>query len=118
MESIKKLGRSFVNAFNGYKYAIKKEQNLKIETAAAILVVATMIMLPVKKWEAVVLVLVISFVLVLEVFNTFLERLVNLLKPRVHPQARVIKDLMAAAVFIASVGAAIVGILIFWPYLR
>lgn len=118
MRSIRKLAHSFANAFHGFRYAIRKEQNLRIEFMAAIFVIATMIMLPVEKWEAVVLLLVISFVLVLEVFNTFLERLVNLLKPRIHPQARVLKDIMAAAVFIASLGAAVIGIMIFWPYLK
>jgi len=117
MGSIKKLAKSFRNAFDGIAYALRKEQNLRIEFLAAIFVIATMIMLPVKRWEAVVLLLIISFVLVLELLNTFLERLVNLLKPRVHPQARVMKDLMAAAVFIASLGAAVIGIYIFWPYL-
>lgn len=117
MKSIKKLANSFANAFNGIVYALRKEQNLRIEFLAAFFVIATMAFLPVKKWEAVVLLLIISFVLVLEVLNTFFERLVNLLKPRVHPQARVMKDLIAAAVFIASFGAAVIGILIFWPYL-
>ncbi|MEA2006557.1 MAG: diacylglycerol kinase family protein [Patescibacteria group bacterium] len=117
MKCISKLVRSFRNAFGGIVYALRKEQNLRIEFFAAIFVIATMIMLPVKRWEAVVLLLVISFVLVLELLNTFLEKLVNLLKPRVHPQARVMKDLMAAAVFISSLGAAVIGIYIFWPYL-
>ena len=113
---MRNLITSFGNAFNGLKYALRKEQNLRIEMFAAVFVVATMILIPVERWEAIVLILVIACVLVLEVFNTFLERLINIFKPRVHPQVRALKDLMAAVVFLASLAAAVVGILIFWPY--
>jgi diacylglycerol kinase len=40
------------------------------------------------------------------------------LKPRIHPYARLIKDLMAAVVLISSIVALIVGIIIFYPYIR
>lgn len=118
MEQIKKIAGSFLHAFHGFQYALKKERNLRIELLAAFFVVLTMIILEVEKWEMVVLVLMIALVLILEMLNTFLERLVNLLKPRIHPQARVLKDLMAATVFLASVTAAIVGLMIFLPYIR
>ena len=90
---------------------------MKIELIAAGLVIAAMIIAGVKTWEAVVLTIMISAVLILEIVNTALEQLINMLKPQVHPKARVLKDLMAAAVFLASVSAAVVGILIFWPYI-
>jgi undecaprenol kinase len=117
MEQIKKFGRSFVHAFHGFKYALRKEQNLRVELLAAIFVFATMLILPLEKWERVVLVLMIALVLVLEMLNTFVERLINLLKPRVHPQARVLKDIMASTVFLAAVLSAIVGLMIFWQYI-
>ena len=40
----------------------------------------------------------------------------NLLKPRMEIHAGIIKDIMAGVVFIASCGAAILGIIIFYPY--
>ena len=55
-------------------------------------------------------------VLVLELLNSSIERLVDLAKPRLHEEAGTIKDLMAGAVLLASMVAVIVGILIFWPY--
>ena len=60
----------------------------------------------------------IFFVLVMELFNTILERVVDILKPRVHPYAQLIKDIMAATVLIASIGAIVVGITIFYPYIK
>ena len=71
----------------------------------------------VEVWEAVALTFCVFSVLILELLNTILERLVNLFKPRIHPYAKVIKDMMAAAVLLASLSATIVGILIFSQYL-
>ena len=117
MFSIKRFFWSFAHAFNGVVFMVRKEQNMRVELLAAFFVIAAMIVAQVKTWEAVVLVIMIVGVLVLEVLNTALEQLINMLKPRVHPKARVLKDLMAAAVFLAAVSSAIVGVLIFWPYI-
>lgn len=113
----KKLAQSFCNAWRGFVFIFRREQNMKIELIAALLVIAAMVIAKVQTWEAVVLTIMISAVLILEVLNTALEQLINMLKPRIHPKARVLKDLMAAAVFLASIAAAAVGILIFWPYI-
>lgn len=76
-----------------------------------------MIYLQVTRAEAVVLILVIAGVLIMELFNTVMERVVDILKPRIHPYARLIKDLMAASVLLASLLAIFIGILIFYPYI-
>lgn len=117
MMRIQKLFHSFGHAIAGFRFALRKEQNFKIEIAAGILVVAAMLFVEVKTWEAIVLVIMIAGVLILEILNTSLEQLVNMLKPRVHPKARVLKDLMATAVFLAAIASTIVGLLIFLPYI-
>ncbi len=117
MKKIKKLCSSFVNAYQGLVYVIDKEQNFRIELIAGAMVIVTMILLKVERWEAVTLLFTIGAVLILEMINTLVERIVNIFKPRMHPHARVIKDIMASAVFIASVGAAAIGIIVFWPYI-
>ena len=58
------------------------------------------------------------FVLIFELTNTVLERVVDILKPRIHPYARLIKDLMAAVVLISSIVSVIVGVIIFYPYIK
>lgn len=115
--NIRKLFHSFRHAMAGFRFALRKEQNFKIEVFAAFLVIGAMFLVGVETWEAIVLTILIAGVLVLEILNTSLEQLVNLLKPRVHPKARVLKDLMATSVFLAAISAAIVGLLIFWPYI-
>lgn len=84
---------------------------------AAALVILLMIIFPLRTLERIALSLVIAFVLVLELINTIIEKIVDILKPRIHHYVEIIKDMMAAAVLIASIGALVVGLLIFWPYL-
>ena len=115
--SFKKFARSFSHAIRGFRRAFG-EQNFRIQVAFAIIVIFFILFFGLKIWEAAALVMMITLVLVLEIINSIFERIVDILEPRVHPYAKAIKDMMAAAVFIASLGASFVGIVIFWPYLK
>jgi len=115
---LQKLVHSFRNAFRGLKYVLKNEQNFQIEIVLAFFVVMLMVIFNIRRWEKVVLFLVIFFVLVMELINTIFERVVDILKPKIHPYAQLIKDVMATAVLLASIGAIIVGIIIFYPYIK
>ena len=68
--------------------------------------------------ERVILFLVIMEVLVMELLNTVVERVVDILKPRIHPYARLIKDLMASTVLLSAILAITIGWIIFLPHLR
>lgn len=116
--NFQKLLGSFRCAWRGLKYALKNEQNFQLEILAAVFVISLMFILDVLDWQKVALFLVISMVLVIELINTMLERVVDILKPRVHPYAQFIKDVMAAAVLMASIGAVVIGAIIFYPYIR
>lgn len=115
-EEISKLNRSFIHAARGIRYAVKFERNFRIELIMACFVAALIPVFRVKNWEAIVLILMISWVLAIELLNTVLERVVDILKPRIHPYARLIKDIMAAVVLISSIAAFIIGLIIFLPY--
>jgi diacylglycerol kinase len=116
MDRIRQFSKSFSYAFRGLSYAIKNEKNFQNELAIGILVVLAMAYFQVTRAEMVVLFMVVMAVLIMELLNTIMERVVDILKPRVHPYARLIKDLMAASVLLTSILAVIIGILIFTPY--
>jgi diacylglycerol kinase len=118
MANLKKLFRSFRYAFRGLKYALKNEQNFQLEILIGFFVVILMFIFDIRDWQKVALFLVIFFVLVMELINTIFERVVDILKPKVHPYAQLIKDIMAAAVLIGAIGAAVVGTIIFYPYVK
>lgn len=116
MFSPKRLVKSFKYAMRGLVLVWKNEQNFRLQTLISIIVVIAMLAFHVPTWQAIILIMLIIFVLVLELLNTITEKMVDILKPRMHVYVEVIKDLMAAAVFISALGAAVIGAMIFIPY--
>jgi len=117
MKYIKQFMRSMSYSWRGVVYVFTHEQNFRVQLLAAVLVVAAMIALGLTRSERVVLLLLIFLVLILELLNSALEKFVDILKPRLHLQVGVVKDIMAAMVLLASVAAAIIGFMIFSPYI-
>ena len=115
--NILRLQQSFKDAWHGVKYVYKHEQNFKIQLFLGLIVVIFMLALELKKSEMVVLLLLILLVLILELLNSALEKFVDILKPRMHLQVALVKDIMAAMVLLASLGSILIGGLIFYPYL-
>ena len=116
MFSFSRLRRSFVDAGRGIAHVYGKEQNFRIQVVMCLLVLAAIIFLPLRNWETVVLIILVMMVLTMEILNTAFENFSDLFKPRVHPYVRVVKDLMAGAVFITALGSLIIGVIILLPY--
>lgn len=116
IDEIKKFFRSLKHAIDGLSYAATHERNFRIELFFAAAVVLSIFIFKVRSWEAIVLIIMIMWVLIAELINTVLERVVDILKPRIHPYAHLIKDLMAGAVLISALVAIVVGVIIFYPY--
>jgi diacylglycerol kinase len=68
-----------------------------------------------ERLEWALLVLAIGMVWLSEFINSALEAIVDLASPEIHPLARVGKDVGAAAVLIAAVTAAAIGLLVLGP---
>jgi len=115
--NIKLLKKSFRQAILGLKKVLATQQNFRIQVVAALIVVALALVLKINLNELALLIIIIALVLILELINTAFERIVDILKPRIHIYAENIKDILAGAVFLASALAIIVGLLIFLPYL-
>ena len=111
----KRLKGSFKYAFEGIVQTYKGEQNLKIHTFVAILVVVFGFFLQIDIIEWFVCLILIGLVLMSEFFNTAIEYVVDLASPRVHPLAKAAKDTASAGVLMMSIMSAIVGALIFIP---
>jgi len=117
MDRLKQFGKSFSYAMRGLRYVTVHEKNFQNELAMSFLAIAFMIYFQISRAEMVVIFLVITGVLIMELFNTVVERVVDILKPRVHPYARLIKDIMAAGVLVSSIAAIVIGVIIFLPYI-
>ncbi len=117
MFHLKRMMRSFYYALKGLAMVLKTEQSFRLQLLAAILIILLMFILKIRNWEKVALILVISWVLVLELINSVLERMVDILKPRLHFEVEAVKDIMAATVLLSSLTAVGVGLIIFIPYI-
>jgi undecaprenol kinase len=111
------LLRSFGFALEGVSHLIRTQRSAQIELVIGVMVIALAAWLGITALEWAVLVLAMAFVLALEALNTAIELAVTLASPERHPLAKAAKDVAAAAVLVAAVGAAIVGTIILWPRL-
>jgi diacylglycerol kinase len=116
MNFSKSMTQSFRAAWRGLLRAFKGERTFRVMAASALMIIILVCTLPLGSAERLILLLLTGLVLSLELLNTMIERFMDLLKPRLSAYVRDVKDLMAAAVFIASFFAALIGILIFAPY--
>lgn len=112
----RKLIKSFGFAMEGIKYAIEEDQNIKIHLIAAIIVIILSILFNVTAFEMGILGVMILLVLAAEMINTAIENMVDLITKEYHIEAKRAKDVSAGMVLVISIGAGIVGLLIFTPY--
>ena len=116
-ENRKKLINSFKYAFEGIFSSFKTEQNMKIHVILMILVIIFGIILKISKFEWIICIILFGFVISLELINTAIENIVDLITVEKNPKAKLIKDVSAGAVLIAAIASAIVGLIIFIPYI-
>ncbi|MDQ3699599.1 MAG: diacylglycerol kinase family protein [Chloroflexota bacterium] len=108
---------SFRHAFAGLRHAWKTQRHLRIHAVLGAIAGGAAILLRLSPGEWAVLLLTIALVFALEMLNTVVEVVVDMISPDYHPQAKVAKDVAAGAVLITALGAVAVGVAIFLPRL-
>ena len=111
------IWRSMGFAFEGLCYAFRSQRSLRIESIIAGFIVVIGIALDISRLEWVIVIVSIFFVLGLELVNTAIEAVVDLVSPEYHPVAKVAKDIASAAVLTSAVGGLIAGLVIFGAYI-
>ncbi len=107
---------SFNNAINGIISAIKSERNMKIHICAAIVVFIMSMFFDISKSEFMIICIVVSMVIVSELFNTAIEEIVDMITTGYHPKVKIIKDVSAGAVLVSAFFAVIVGYFVFFEH--
>ncbi len=110
-----RLLKSFQYAFSGIKAAILAEKNMRIHLFISMLVIIFGLWFSLTIVEWVVILFAIGGMLALEMINSAIERLVDLVTEEYHPLAKSAKDIAAGAVLIYAITSVIVGLLIFLP---
>lgn len=111
------LYKSFGYAFEGIFAGIRGERNMKIHCFAAVCVVVAGVLLHISVAEWCICLVLFGLILSLELVNTAIEAVVDLVTEDKKPLAKLAKDTAAGAVLIAAVMAAMAGLLIFVPKL-
>ncbi|KKQ84601.1 MAG: hypothetical protein UT08_C0016G0015 [Candidatus Woesebacteria bacterium GW2011_GWB1_38_8] len=107
--------KSFFYALQGIKTAFRNEPNLRIHTFMAIAASIIGIIVRLSTLEWLILIFTIFWVISLELLNTVLEAIVNLVSPEIQPYAKTAKDVSAAAVLVAAFLSVIVGLVLLIP---
>jgi len=115
--SFNKLVRSFGYAFKGIAYAAITQLNFRVHLVAMFTAVFMGYWLKISGNEWRWIMLCITLVLVVELLNTAIETLTDLVSPHYNEKAGRVKDVAAAAVVITALFALITGIIIFLPKL-
>jgi diacylglycerol kinase (ATP) len=114
-EFFRSRGRSFRYAFAGWWYVIRTQRNAWIHALVSLTVIVMGLWLQLAPHDWAIIILAIGMVWTSEFINTALEAVVDLASPKQHYLAQVGKDVGAAAVLIAAVSSAIIGLLILGP---
>lgn len=110
-----KTGNAFVNAFAGLSYFFRHERNGRIQAVLGIITIALAAFLQVSPTEWILILICTGSVLSLEMLNSGLEKLCDLVQPGFDPIIKTIKDVAAGAVLWTSIISAVVALIIFLP---
>jgi diacylglycerol kinase len=105
------------HAWHGVVHVFEHERNARIHLMFAILALLLGVWLRVSDAELAAVFFAVIIVFLAEIFNTAIERTLDLVNPEQNPRVKLIKDMAAGGVLVAAAGAVIVGAAIFGPAL-
>ena len=113
------LLKSFKYAFSGISYVLKTSRNFKIQLIFAVTSLMIGFLLRISQSNYVILIATIMSVLILEILNTSIESIVDLVvKKEFSSLAKISKDTSAGAVLLASINSVIIAVYIFVPKIK
>lgn len=107
------LIESFKFASTGIIYLFLFHRNMRIIFMLGIAAFLLGLYFKLKGIELIVLCITITLVFMAEVFNTAIEMLMNVVSSKYHVRIKLVKDIAAAVVLIASLNALAVGYALF-----
>jgi diacylglycerol kinase len=109
------MKKVFEAAINGIIHCFRTELNFRIQLLAAFVAVLLGFIFNISQTQLLIVILCCMIVLALELVNTSIENLCDLVSKDFHPVIKIVKDTAAGAVLVSSIGSAIAGAIIFAP---
>jgi undecaprenol kinase len=117
MNYLKARGNAMTFAMQGLLSAFRKEAHLRLHLFVALAVVAAGLYLHISYTDWCIVLTCIFMVMIIEIINSAMERLCDLIMPDIHPTVKYIKDIAAGAVLLTCIFATLAGVIVFYPYL-
>ena len=111
-----RLAKSFYNAFRGI-YTALGEHTFRILILVSVVMISLSFFFPLSLIEKALVFFIIGVVLALELINSQIERMLDMLRPDYSEEVRRIKDISAGAVLVVSIASAVAGAIIFIHYI-
>ncbi|MCL2020418.1 MAG: diacylglycerol kinase family protein [Oscillospiraceae bacterium] len=105
---------SFRYAMSGILFSAKYERNMRIHMVITLYVLYFTKFYDFTRVEIILLILTCISAITLEMVNTSIEVVIDKVSPHYHTLAKIGKDVAAGAVLIATIGAVVIGIILFW----
>ncbi|WP_202080677.1 diacylglycerol kinase family protein [Caldalkalibacillus salinus] len=112
---MKEVLQSFKYAIEGIVYVFQTQQNMKIHFAVSVFVLLLSVFLDVSTYQLLFVFSSIVLVMCMELMNTAVEKVVDLITEDYHQNAKIAKDVAAGAVLFAALFATIIGVYVFIP---
>lgn len=114
-KGLKKIYYSTKYSVDGLVYAYKNERSLWLHATLTLIAVCLGIIFRIRLSEWSMLLISLGAVLSIELLNTAIEAVVDMITLEIHPLAKIAKDCGSAATFIASIISIIIAGVIFIP---
>ena len=116
-ETRQSITKAFNAAIEGILYTFKSERNMKIHYCLAVAVLIISLFFDLTKVEMLLLTFAISLVVISEMFNTAIEKSIDMITEEYNPLAKIAKDVAAGGVLIATLNSVVVGYILFYDKL-
>jgi len=111
----KRFLKSFKYSLQGLKYAYMNEQSMFIHTIVTILAIIMGLVFKISSLEWIITISLLSLTASLELLNTAIEALCDMITKEYHPLAKIAKDTGSAAVFLTSMVGLVAALIIYVP---
>lgn len=107
--------KSVIYAWHGIKYCFKSEKNFQIQSVVSLITLSAGFLFKINTSEWIAVLICIALVQGLEMVNSAIEKLSNVVTESIHPIIKLVKDIAAGAVLFVSIISFIIGCIIFLP---
>ena len=102
-------------ALSGIYIAFKRERHLKFHALMGVCLIFPLIWVKVATYKLILLIIMIGLLIVVELINTAIETIVDMITKQYSIRAKIAKDISSGAVLIVAILTASLGMFIYAP---